>query len=112
MKVVSGEALNLPDPDNCYVELEHLGKTCMQKFDVLDGTSLLEQLVKMNNLSISWNGDAVTVTLPDRLDAIDFVSYTHCDGDVARACCLLILNAAGLDGGATPAVMPPRGRLH
>lgn len=99
MKVVSGNTLNTPDPESCYVELEYEGKTCMQKFDCLDGTSLLEQLVKMNELDVSWHGGQVTVTLPPRLTAVDFDSYTDCNGDVARACCMLILNASGLDGG-------------
>lgn len=112
MKVVSGNKLNTPDPEHCYVELDINGQTALQKFDVLDGTSLLEQLVRMNNLSIDWAGDSVTVTLPDRIAAVDFVSYTDCQGDVAKACCLLILNAAGLDDEATPAVKPPPGRLH
>lgn len=112
MKVVSGDTLNTPDPDHCYVELEINGVKALQQFNVLDGTSLVEQIICMNELSVSWNEHGhVTVSLPERIDAIDFVSYTSCEGNLPKAAALLVLNAAGLDGGSQPAAQPSM-RLH
>ena len=79
----------------CYVET---GKGVVV-FDVLHDTTLWTQLLKENELDITWNGEQVTIHLPLRLISSqgEFVSFTDCDGNIPRAICLLLLHAVGND---------------
>ncbi len=100
MAALSGyEIVEGPSPLVCYVETRTDSQATPQVlvYDVLKDDAMTLQAVRANNLDITWNGNQVTVHLPQRLKARDFVSFTHCDGDVSRAMCLLLLNAIGND---------------
>lgn len=103
------EIVEGPDPEKCYICTE---EDSMRVFDVLDGErDMVHQLIADNSLDVHWHKDAVTVTLPDEIVGMDFISYTDCDGNLARAALLLILNASGMDRG-TGRAPPEPGTLH
>lgn len=100
MAALSGyEIVEGPDATVCYIETraDSQGKPRVVVYDVLGSNEMCMQAVRANNLDITWNGNQVTVHLPPRLKPREFISYTHCDGDVSRAMCLLLLNAIGND---------------
>lgn len=100
MAALSGyEIVEGPDPLVCYIEtrVESAGNPRIMVYDVLASDEMTMQCVRANHLDVTWFGEEVTVSLPSRLRGRDFISYTHCGGDVSRAMCLLLLNAIGND---------------
>jgi hypothetical protein len=100
MAALSGyEIVEGHDPQVCYVETrtDEQAVPRVLVYDVLNCNDMTLQAIKMNHLDVTWDGEQVTVHLPMRLKPRDFISYTHCDGDVSRAVSLLLLNAIGND---------------
>lgn len=103
MAALSGyEIVEGHDPTLCYVETREESSTVprVKVYDVLGCGDMTLQAIKLNQLDVTWNGNQVTVHLA--LWALssakgEYVSYTHCEGDVNLAVCRLLLNASGLD---------------
>ena len=87
------------DPTQCYVETRSDSSTTpnVLLYDVLNCRDMTLQAILLNHLSITWEGNQVTVHLPPTAKAREFKNFTHCDGDISRAVCLLLLNAIGND---------------
>lgn len=100
MACLSGyEIVEGHDPSVCYVETRADSSAVPRVlvYDILNSDDMTFQAIKANSLDLTWNGEQVTLHLPQRLKGNDFISYTNCDGDVARAVSMLLLNAIGND---------------